>query len=131
MRLLLDTHVWLWQIAAPERLSGEARDILARSDTRLYLSAASGWEMSIKQKLGRLDLGGAAELVVPDLMLRSDVAPMSITHQHALRAGALPRHHRDPFDRMLIAQAQLEQLPIMTSDAAFAMYDVELIASVR
>lgn len=125
MRLLLDTHVWLWLVAAPERLSGNARDRLESSDTQLYLSAASAWEMSIKQQLGRLELGGPAERVIPELMLRSDVTPLPITHQHGLRAGALPPHHRDPFDRMLIAQAQLEGLPIMTADATFAAYNVE------
>jgi PIN domain nuclease of toxin-antitoxin system len=128
MRLLLDTHVWLWLVAAPERLSRDARDRLELSDTRLFLSAASGWEMSIKQQLGRLELGGPAERVIPELMLRSDVTPLPITHLHGLRAGALPPHHRDPFDRMLIAQAQLEGLPIMTADAAFAAYDVERMA---
>jgi PIN domain nuclease of toxin-antitoxin system len=127
MRLLLDTHVWLWLVAAPERLARDARERLESSDTLLYLSAASGWEMSIKQQLGRLELGGPAERVIPELMLRSDVTPLPITHQHGLRAGALPPHHRDPFDRMLIAQGQLEGLPIMTSDAAFAAYDVERI----
>ncbi|MGH7448038.1 MAG: type II toxin-antitoxin system VapC family toxin [Longimicrobiales bacterium] len=128
MHLLLDTHAWLWLVAAPERLSVDARALLESSDTRLYLSAASAWEMSIKQELGRLELGGSAEIVVPELMLRSDVAAMSITHQHALRAGALPPHHRDPFDRLLISQAQLEDLPIMTADAVFARYDIERIA---
>jgi PIN domain nuclease of toxin-antitoxin system len=127
MQLLLDTQVWLWLVAAPERLSAEARTILASLETRLYLSAASSWEVSIKQKLRRLDLGGPAALVVPQLMLRSDVTPLSISHHHALRAGSLPPHHRDPFDRMLIAQAQLEGVPIMTSDAAFAAYDVERV----
>jgi PIN domain nuclease of toxin-antitoxin system len=128
MRLLLDTHVWLWLVAAPERLSGEARSLLESSTTQLYLSAASGWELSIKQALGRLELGGSAEIVVAELMLRSDVGPLSITHQHALRAGGLPPHHRDPFDRLLIAQAQLEALPIMTADVAFALYDVERVS---
>lgn len=115
-------------VAAPERLSSEARGRLESSDTQLYLSAASGWEMAIKQKLGRLELGGPAELVIPELMLRSEVTPLPITHQHGLRAGALPSHHRDPFDRMLISQAQLEGLPIMTADAAFSAYAVERIA---
>jgi PIN domain nuclease of toxin-antitoxin system len=126
VRLLLDTHAWLSLIASPDRLSGEARALLESSETRLYLSAASAWEISIKQQLGRIDLSGTAEIVVPELMLRSDVAALAITHEHALRAGALPRHHGDPFDRMLIAQAQLEALPIMTADAAFERYDVEL-----
>lgn len=129
MRLLLDTHAWLWLVAAPERLSEDARTLLESSATQLYLSAASGWELSIKQALGRLELGGSAEVVVPDLMLRSDVGALSITHQHALRAGGLPHHHKDPFDRLLIAQAQLEGLPVMTADAAFGMYDVECVSA--
>lgn len=127
MRILVDTHVWLWLVAAPQRLSSDARGMLGSGETRVYLSAASAWEMSIKQELGRLDLGGSAEIVIPELMLRSDVAGLGITHSHALRAGALPRHHRDPFDRLLIAQSQIEGLPLMTSDAAFALYDVEWI----
>lgn len=125
--ILIDTHVWLWLVAAPERLSSEARTLLASGETRVFLSAASAWEMSIKQELGRLDLGGAAEHVIPELMLRSDVAALGITHPHALRAGGLPRHHRDPFDRLLIAQSQIEGLPLMTGDTAFASYDVERI----
>lgn len=128
MRLLLDTHAWLWLVAAPERLSGEARSLLESSATQLFLSAASGWELSIEQALGRLELGGSAEVVIPELMLRSDVGPLNITQQHALRAGGLPPHHRDPFDRLLIAQAQLEGLPIMTADVVFEQYDVERVS---
>lgn len=127
MRILLDTHVWLWLIAEPERLSRAARARLKKGTTVLHLSAASSWEMSIKHALGRLDLGGNPEHAIPELMARSDVVALDITHQHTLRAGALPLHHGDPFDRLLIAQAQIEGLPIMTADAVFARYDVDVM----
>jgi PIN domain nuclease of toxin-antitoxin system len=128
MKILLDTHAWLWMIAAPERLAPAARETLAAGSTVLYLSAASGWEISIKQALGRLNLGGDPEHAIPELMLRSDVVALDITHRHTLRAGSLPPHHRDPFDRLLIAQAQIEGLPVMTAGAAFRQYDVEVVA---
>lgn len=128
MKILLDTHAWLWLVAAPERLSAAARTRLGSGTTVLYLSAASSWEMSIKQALGRLDLGGDPEHVIPELMLRSDVVALDVTHQHTLRAGALPLHHPDPFDRLLVAQSQIEGVPVMTADAAFAQYEVETVA---
>jgi PIN domain nuclease of toxin-antitoxin system len=127
MKILLDTHAWLWMVAAPDRLSAAARERLGARTTVLYVSAASSWEMSIKQALGRLDLGGDPEHVIPDMMLRSDVVALDITHEHTLRAGALSSHHRDPFDRLLIAQAQIERLPIMTTDAVFARYEVDIV----
>jgi PIN domain nuclease of toxin-antitoxin system len=127
MKILLDTQVWLWMVAAPDRLTPAARERLGSGTTVLYLSAASSWEMSIKQGLGRLDLGGAPEQVIPELMMRSNVVPLDITHQHTLRAGSLPPHHSDPFDRLLIAQAQIERLPVMTADALFAEYQVDVI----
>jgi PIN domain nuclease of toxin-antitoxin system len=127
MKILLDTHAWLWMVAAPHRLSATARERLGAGTTVLYLSAASSWEMSIKQALGRLDLGGDPEHVIPDMMLRSDVVALDITHQHTLRAGALPLHHRDPVDRLLIAQAQIEKLPVMTADGVFAEYEVDVV----
>jgi PIN domain nuclease of toxin-antitoxin system len=127
MKILLDTHAWLWMVAAPERLSPAARERLRAGTTVLYLSAVSSWEMSIKQGLGRLDLGGVPEHVIPGMMLRSNVVPLHITHQHTLRAGWLPPHHRDPFDRLLIAQAQIEGLPVMTADEAFTQYQVDVV----
>lgn len=129
MKILLDTHAWLWMIAAPHRLSAAARERLVSGTTVLYLSAASSWEMSIKQALGRLDLGGDPEHVIPEMMLRSDVVALDITHQHTLRAGALPPHHRDPFDRLLIAQAQLEGLTVLTRNPIFEEYGVQVLAA--
>jgi PIN domain nuclease of toxin-antitoxin system len=127
MKILLDTHAWLWLLAAPERLSAEAQARVLAGTTVLYLSAASSWEIAIKQALGRLDVGGDPEHVIPELMQRSDVVALDVTHQHTLRAGALPLHHRDPFDRLLIAQAEIEKLPIMTADPVFAEYEVDVV----
>ena len=128
MRLLLDTHVWLWMVAEPERLSRRAVKVLENPNNDLLLSAASAWEISIKQALGRVDLGGAVDRMLPDLMQQTAVAALPITHPHAILAGQLPRHHADPFDRMLIAQAAIEGIAIVTRDAAFSPYDVETIA---
>lgn len=127
MRILLDTHVWLWMIESPDRLNKRALKILRKQDNELLLSAVSAWEISIKHSLGRIDLGGAPAAVIPRLMRESDVLPLSIAHAHGIAAGLLPRHHADPFDRMLVAQAQLEGLPLLTADEVFALYDVEVL----
>jgi PIN domain nuclease of toxin-antitoxin system len=127
--ILLDTQVWLWMLMAPERFSEQALRLVQSAHNRLILSAASAWEVAIKHELGRLQLPGPPESVIPDLLLRSGVEALPMTHIHALRAGSLPPHHRDPFDRMLVAQAQLEGLPILTSDAQIRLYDVEVMAA--
>ena len=127
MRILLDTHAWLWMISTPERFSKQALRMVEKTSVELVLSAASAWEISIKHGLGRIELPGDAEAVIPDLMLRSGVEALPITHTHALRAGALPAHHKDPFDRILVAQAQLEGIPILTADQEIPSYDVEVI----
>ncbi len=127
VRILLDTHAWLWMISTPERFSKQALRMVEKTSVELVLSAASAWEISIKHGLGRIELPGDAEAVIPDLMLRSGVEALPITHTHALRAGALPAHHKDPFDRILVAQAQLEGIPILTADQEIPSYDVEVI----
>jgi len=116
-------------LMAPGRFSSEALHIVEDRSNNLVLSAASAWEISIKHGLGRLHLPGAPESAIPDLMLRSGVEALPINHGHALRAGALPAHHRDPFDRLLIAQGQIEELPILTSDPMFARYDVMVMGA--
>lgn len=129
MRVLLDTQAWLWMLMDPERFSHRSLRIVEKTANELVFSAASAWEIGIKHELGRLELPGAPESVIPDLMLRSGVEALSISHAHALRASTLPPHHRDPFDRLLIAQAQIENLPILTSDSQMALYDVEVIGA--
>ena len=127
--MLLDTQVWLWMVAEPERLSQSSRALVRASANELLLSAASVWEIAIKFGLGKLELPDGPEAFVPRLMIRTAVTPLPVHHRHALRVAALPLHHRDPFDRLLIAQAQLEEVPVMTADPAFGHYEVEVIAA--
>jgi PIN domain nuclease of toxin-antitoxin system len=129
VRVLLDTQAWLWMLAAPERFSGRARRLVESRSNELFLSAASAWEIAIKHALGKLKLPGKLEAAVPGLMQKTGVIALPITHAHALRAGSLPTHHRDPFDRLLIAQAQLERIPILTSDPQLGPYEVKLLAA--
>ncbi len=123
MTLLLDTHVWLWMLAAPERL-GEARAVLEDGERTLLLSAASSWEIAIKHQLGRLELPQPPERFVPDRLRLTGVTPIAIEHVHVLEAGRLPAHHRDPFDRVLVAQARPLGVPIATADPVIRSYDV-------
>lgn len=127
MKILLDTQVWLWMLAAPERLSAPSRALLASAENELLFSAASAWEIAIKHGLGRLQLPGAPAEVVPELMGRSGVTPLPVFHHHALRVAALPPRHQDPFDRLLVAQAQLEGVPILTADKILGLYEVNVI----
>ena len=129
MRVLLDTQAWLWMLAAPERFAPATRKLLTKSANELVLSAASAWEIAIKHGLGKLRLPDAPERAVPELMARSGVIPLPVLHRHALRAATLPPKHRDPFDRLLVAQAQIEDLSILTADRSFRLYDVRVIAA--
>jgi PIN domain nuclease of toxin-antitoxin system len=129
MRVLVDTHVWLWMLTAPERLTGPVRAIVEDTDNVVLLSAASAWEIAIKYGLGKLPLPQPPAVYVPARMASTGVLPLPVTHRHALRVADLPAEHADPFDRLLIAQAQLEDLPILTADEAFARYDVEVVAA--
>jgi PIN domain nuclease of toxin-antitoxin system len=129
LRLLVDTHVWLWLQTTPDRVDAVTLQVLADEANDLYLSAASGWEIAIKYRLGKLALPQLPEVYVPDRMRTSGTTPLAVEHAHALRVANLPDHHRDPFDRLLIAQAQLLGIPIVTADPQFSMYDVELMAA--
>ena len=126
MTLLLDTHVWLWMLTAPDRL-GALRDPIEDAQTTLLLSAASAWEISIKYALGRLPLPEPPERYVPSRARATGVTQIVIEPGEALAAGALPPHHRDPFDRLLIAQASARSLPLATADEALAPYGVRLL----
>jgi PIN domain nuclease of toxin-antitoxin system len=129
VRILLDTQVWLWMLAAPERLSEPSRALLVSADHELLLSAASAWEIAIKYGLGKLRLPEPPGELMPRLMARTGITPLPVHHRHALHVATLPTLHRDPFDRLLIAQAQLEELPILTADNNFALYDVETLSA--
>ena len=121
MKLLLDTHVLLWALANDRRLTATQRAAIETGE--LYLSAASVWEIGIKRALGKLDVPASVIETAVDAGCRS----VPITWSHAAVASDLPPHHMDPFDRMLIAQAGLEGMTLVSSDAKFADYDVEVI----
>ncbi len=122
MRLLLDTHVLLWWLA-DEGLTPQSRDAIADPENLVMVSAASAWEISIKKALGKLSAPDDLEQQVDE----SGFAALPISIVHGLAAGRLPRHHDDPFDRMLIAQALEEGLTLVTHDKRFTDYDVALM----
>lgn len=124
MKVLLDTQAWLWLQVSPERLNDESTALVEHPETELLLSAASSWELSIKYALGKLRLPLPPARYVPDRMRSNGVRGLAITHRHVLHVAELPLHHRDPFDRLLIAQAQLDKLTILTADRMFEKYDV-------
>lgn len=126
MRLLLDTHVFLWLLAEPERL-GEHIGSLEDPGNELILSAVSSWEITVKAQLGRLDLPDDPRRYVPDRMRAIGAEPLAVQHSHALALGELPPLHRDPFDRMLVAQARDLSLRIVTADPQIARYEVETL----
>lgn len=126
MKLLLDTHVWLWLQSAPERLD-ETLTPVADPANDLLLSAASSWEIAIKWELGKLSLPEPPETYVPDRVASSGVIALPVEHAHALAVARLPRHHRDPFDRLLIVQALAEHAVLVTADRALGRYDAELL----
>ena len=127
MRILLDTQCWLWMAASPERLSERARGLVQSTANELLFSAASAWEIAIKHALGKLQLPEPPPRYVPSRADRLRTSPLAIDQGHALRVALLPPHHRDPFDRLLVAQAQSEDMPILTADPVFGRYDVEVI----
>jgi len=124
MRLLLDTHTLLWWLSDDRNLPPSTRKLMTRGNSSLLVSAASAWEIAIKVRLGKLQ--GASELAADFMgyLAREQFEALPVTVEHAVRAGLLPGPHKDPFDRMLIAQAQAENIPIISNDAAFDDYRV-------
>lgn len=124
MRYLLDTHTLLWARATPDLLSADALAVLESADNALYLSIASLWECAIKSSIGKLD--------VPDDFYRTvagDYEILGIDVSHVEASANLPLHHRDPFDRMLVAQARLGGLTLVTRDRDIARYDVPVVTA--
>ncbi|MBK7517649.1 MAG: type II toxin-antitoxin system VapC family toxin [Betaproteobacteria bacterium] len=125
MILLLDTHVLLWTLMAPQRLSPALRAALTRTDTRVQFSAASVWEIAIKRALGRPDFAFEPDTVA-QAALDTDFEPLPVRHDHAARVRHLPPLHADPFDRLLLAQAQCEGTQLVTADRALMAYPAPL-----
>lgn len=123
MRLLLDTHTFIWVFNGHARLSPAARTVILDGRNEVYVSAVTAWEIAIKRSLGKLGVRGD----YIQGLARYRFSPLSISTEHALAVEALPPHHRDPFDRLLIAQAQVEGLVLVTRDRRFGAYDVDFI----
>ena len=126
MRLLIDTHAFLWFVAGDRRLTRAARRAMEHDEAEIYLSAAAVWEMAIKAGLGRLTLPAPTAEYVED-KLRSGVRMLPVDWSHAAAVERLPLHHRDPFDRLLVAQAQAERLAVVTRDRVFRRYGVQVV----
>ena len=127
MRVLLDTHVLLWWVIDSDRLSKHARDLLLDVGNELYWSAASSWELAIKFRLGRLTLPAPPRVTIPKILRDQSIRSLDITQDHALATADLPDHHRDPFDRLLAAQARIEKLRLLSADPVFSKYRVRRV----
>jgi PIN domain nuclease of toxin-antitoxin system len=127
MRLLLDTHALLWWFTNDDRLSPTARNLVGDESNEILVSAASAWEIATKQRLGKLDDIPQASSRYTELVAADGFVHLPITHLHSLRAGSYAVAHRDPFDRMLAAQSELEKLGLVTRDPAFAQFDTSVI----
>ncbi len=125
MKLLLDTHALLWWLLDAAELPASARRAIERAEA-VRVSAASIWEVAIKQRLGKLPELAIPVAELPELARRSGFVPLPVDERHAAAVASLPRHHRDPFDHLLIAQAQIEQLILVSRDPQFAAYGVAL-----
>lgn len=125
--ILLDTHVWLWLNTSRKKLPSEILALLQDPEQDVYLSIASTWEIAIKYAAGKLSLPQDPARYVPSRMRENGVWPLPIRLRHSLRAATLPLRHRDPFDRMLVAQAQVDGLTLATADPVIASYDVQIL----
>jgi PIN domain nuclease of toxin-antitoxin system len=123
VRLLLDTSAFLWWLENDDRLGPIARSAIADPENEAYVSSASAWEISVKRASGKLE----ADFDVAASLEPNSFLPLTIDIAHAVAAGELPRHHKDPFDRMLVAQAQLENLTLVTDDPEIGKYEVDLL----
>jgi PIN domain nuclease of toxin-antitoxin system len=127
VRLLLDTHTLLWALADDPKLSKRARETLSAFENEVFVSSASAWEISIKHRLGKLPHATSLVGNIRGIVEQQGFRPLPISIEHADRAGSLPGEHRDPFDRILIAQAQLENLIMISNERLFDSYGVTRI----
>jgi PIN domain nuclease of toxin-antitoxin system len=127
MKYLLDTHAFLWFVADDNRLSSKAKSIIQDSNNEIFFSAASAWEMAIKSKLGRLKLGGNLESFIIEQLTENSFGPLSITISHSLYTEKLPQIHKDPFDRIMISQSNVENMVLITRDKEIREYKVSTV----
>lgn len=127
MKYLLDTMVWLWSVGPSETIGTAGLQILNNAEEEIYLSAASSWEIAIKTKLGKFQLPEVPGRYVPKRMAEQGIRSLPINQSHSLRVYDLPSHPFDPFDRMIIAQAIVEQMVVLTSDRVFEKYPIDVV----
>lgn len=127
MNVLLDTHAFLWWVTGDARLSSLAQQIFSDIGNTLFLSAASAWEIAIKAQLGKLQLLDTPERVITKHMTLNAIQAWPILIHHSLHTYTLPLHHRDPFDRILIAQSQVDNMPLLTADPLIAQYPMQTL----
>ena len=127
MNILLDTHAFLWAVTDDPRLTAAARAVFAESSNSLFLSVVSMWEIVLKARAGKLQLKGSAARFFADQLARNSLSALDVRPQHVLRVAELPRLHRDPFDRLLVAQAQVENMLLLTADTQIRRYSVKVI----
>ena len=127
MKILLDTQIFLWMFLTPSRISANVKILLQNPANEIFLSPASSWEIAIKCGIGKIKLPDAPEIYVPDRMRRANLKSLEIKHEHTLAVANLPPIHKDPFDRLLITQANVENLTLLSADTVFANYTVKLI----
>ena len=127
MKFLLDTHTFLWFIGGDNQLSLYARNLIAEIENDIFLSSASLWEIALKTSIGKLDLGKPFDELIPEQLITNEITLLPIGIQALSVLTKLPFHHRDPFDRLLIAQSIAEKLPIISKDNQFSSYSIDLI----
>mgnify|MGYP006171586903 CR=1 FL=1 len=127
MRLLLDTHAWLWMQVSPEKFSPRVVEMLQDPGNALLFSSVSSFEIVTKFALGKLPLPAPPSHYVPERVMADGLLPLPLRQDHALQVSQLPLHHKDPFDRLLIAQAQVEKVPLLTADRQMEPYEVEVL----
>lgn len=127
MRALLDTHAFIWWATDDPLLTDTVREIISNPENEIFLSAVSTWEMAIKIAIGKMTLALPLEEFVSSQLTQCRFAPLRVTYDHTYRVSSLPHHHRDPFDRLLIAQAITENLVLLSADAQFTPYGVAIL----
>ncbi|CAB1076338.1 twitching motility protein PilT [Alkalispirochaeta odontotermitis] len=127
MRYLLDTHAFLWFVLDDQRISNEAKSIIEDSKNKIYFSAASAWEIAIKTKLARLKIEGEFESFIIEQLSTNSFVPLSISISHSLYTHRLPQVHKDPFDRIIIAQSALENLLLISKDREIRKYEIAMV----
>jgi PIN domain nuclease of toxin-antitoxin system len=127
VKYLLDTVVWLWSVGPSRKIGTAGLEILASPEEEIYLSAASSWEIAIKTRLGKFQLPEPPRRYVPKRLAVQGIRSLPVNLDHSLRVYDLPSHHADPFDRMIIAQAMVEEMTVLTSDRVFEKYPIDVI----